>query len=122
MDLRKVLTFAETGSTTFIRSLRNPQQNQCADKIYVTGICTRNSFTFWNMLKDLSLESRNIQTQNCAPIQCTVWPRKAGLLRPPKTPKPNLGRITVKKIMNSFVKNKKCGEYFYGDPAREVAS
>ena len=27
------------------------------------------------MFKDLSLESRNIQTQNCAPIQCTVWPR-----------------------------------------------
>ena len=23
----------------------------------------------------LSMESRNIQTQNCAPIQCTVWPR-----------------------------------------------
>ena len=28
-----------------------------------------------NMFKDLSLESRNIQTQNCAPIQCTIWPR-----------------------------------------------
>ena len=27
------------------------------------------------MFKDLSLKSRNIQTQNCAPIQCTVWPR-----------------------------------------------
>ena len=27
----------------------------------------------FNMFKDLSLESRNIQTQNCAPIQCTVW-------------------------------------------------
>ena len=27
------------------------------------------------MFKDLSLESRNINTQNCAPIQCTVWPR-----------------------------------------------
>ena len=25
------------------------------------------------MFKDLSLESRNIQTQNCAPIQCTVY-------------------------------------------------
>ena len=23
----------------------------------------------------LYLDSRNIQTQNCAPIQCTVWPR-----------------------------------------------
>ena len=27
------------------------------------------------MFKDLSLESRNIQTQYCAPIQCTVSPR-----------------------------------------------
>ena len=27
------------------------------------------------MFKNLSLESRTIQTQNCAPIQCTVWPR-----------------------------------------------
>ena len=27
------------------------------------------------MFKDLFLESRNIQTQNYAPIQCTVWPR-----------------------------------------------
>ena len=29
----------------------------------------------FNMFKDLSLESRIIQTQNCAPIQCIVWPR-----------------------------------------------
>ena len=28
-----------------------------------------------NKIKDLSLESRNIQTKNCAPIQCTLWPR-----------------------------------------------
>ena len=34
----------------------------------------RQSFT---MFKDLSLESRNIQTQNCAPIKCTLWPRNA---------------------------------------------
>ena len=27
------------------------------------------------MFKNLSLESRNIQTQNCTPIQCKVWPR-----------------------------------------------
>ena len=32
------------------------------------------------MFKDLSLESRNIQTQNCAPIQCTVWPRYVGAI------------------------------------------
>ena len=35
----------------------------------------------FNMFKDLSMESRNKQTQNCAPIQCTVWPRNvSGLL------------------------------------------
>ena len=27
------------------------------------------------MFKDLSLESRNKQTQNRAPIQCANWPR-----------------------------------------------
>ena len=54
---------------------RNQQQNKCADKIYVTGICLWNPLTFGNIFKDLSRESRNIQTQNCAPIQCTVWPR-----------------------------------------------
>ena len=37
--------------------------------------CKWNPFTFWNMFRYLSLESRNTQTQNCAPIQCTVWPR-----------------------------------------------
>ena len=35
--------------------------------------CKGNPLTFWNMFKYLCLESRNIQTQNCA--QCTVWPR-----------------------------------------------
>ena len=29
------------------------------------------------MFKVLFLESRKIKTQNCAPIQCTVWPRNA---------------------------------------------
>ena len=38
--------------------------------------------TKFYMFKDLSLESRNIQTQNCAPIQCTVWPRNAFLHEP----------------------------------------
>ena len=36
--------------------------------------------TNFNMFKDLSLESRNIQTQNCAPIQCRVWPRNEGTI------------------------------------------
>ena len=83
--MRNPLTFAESGTTTYLRSLQNPQQNQCDDKIYAGGICTRiplkfckwNPLPFWNIIKDLSLESRNMQTQNCAPIQCTVWPRSA---------------------------------------------
>ena len=57
--------------------------SKCADKIYVTAICTRNSskfcmwnpLAFWNIIKDLLRESRNVQIQNCALIQCTIWPR-----------------------------------------------
>ena len=45
-------------------------------QVLVRGIpekfCKRKPLTFWNMFKDLSLESRSIQTQNGAPIQCTV--------------------------------------------------
>ena len=37
--------------------------------------CTWNPLTFWNMFKDLSPESRDLQIPNCAPIHCTVWPR-----------------------------------------------
>ena len=45
---------------------------------------------------DLSLESMDIQTQNCAPIQCIVWPRNVDLknvdirqsANPPTTPPP----------------------------------
>ena len=52
-------------------------------KKYFTSICTLNPrkycnwnpLTIWNMFKYLCLEPRNIQTQNFAPIQCTVWPR-----------------------------------------------
>ena len=59
------------------------KKNQWAGKYYVTVICTQNPLkfckwnplTFWNMFKDLSLKSRNRQTQKCAPIQCTVWHR-----------------------------------------------
>ena len=61
-------------------------QQMCRENLR-TGICTRNPgkfcewnpLTVWNMFKDLSLESTNIQTQNCAPIQCTVWPRNVQL-------------------------------------------
>ena len=81
--LRNPLTFAESKTTSYFCLLRNPQQINSADKIYVTSICTRNlrksckwsSLTFWNLVKYLSLESRNIQTQVFAPIQCTVWPQ-----------------------------------------------
>ena len=81
--LRNPLTVAESKTTSCICLLQNPQQNKCADKIYVTGICMRNPLklciwkplTFWNTFGDLSLESKNIQTQNCAPIQCKFWPR-----------------------------------------------
>ena len=76
--LRNPRTVSESRTASNICLLRKPQQNKCADKIYVTGICTRNPLKFWNIFKDLSLESRNIQTQNCAPIQCTVWPRNVG--------------------------------------------
>ena len=81
--LQNLLTVAESRTTSFVCSLRNLQQNKCADKFFVTGICTRNPLKcclwkplrFWNVFKDLSLESRNIKTQNCASIQCNVWPR-----------------------------------------------
>ena len=32
------------------------------------------------MFKDLSLEYRNIQTQNYAPIQCTLWPSNVNII------------------------------------------
>ena len=81
--LRNSPTAAKSRTTSCICLGRNPQKIKGADKFYVTVICTRNPrnsckwnpLTFWNMFKYLSLESRNIQAQNCAPIQCTVWPR-----------------------------------------------
>ena len=36
----------------------------------VSGI--HQHFETWNMFRSFSLESRNRQTHNCAPIQCTV--------------------------------------------------
>ena len=79
--LRNTLTVTESRTTSNISLLRNPQQNNCAEKINATGICMRNPLkfclwnplTFRNIFKDLSMESRNIQTKNCAPIQCSVW-------------------------------------------------
>ena len=89
LHLRIPVTFCESTYmcgiqiTSYICLLGNPQQIKCADKICVTSICTRNPrksckwnpLTFWNLFKYLSPESRNTMTQNCAPIQCTVWPR-----------------------------------------------
>ena len=56
--LRNPLTVAESRTTSYICLLRNPQQIKCADKNYVTSICTRNPrksckwnpLTFWNSL------------------------------------------------------------------------
>ena len=42
VNLRIPLTVAESRTNSYIRMLRDPRHNKCADKIYVTGICTRN--------------------------------------------------------------------------------
>ena len=76
--LRNPLTVAESRTTSFFHWLRKPQQNKCAVKYFFTGVTDvlkRNSLTFQNLFRDLSLESRNIHTQCCVPIQCKVWPR-----------------------------------------------
>ena len=54
------LTIADSKTTIFSRLLRNPRHNKCAEKIYVTLICTRiprkfckwNPLRFWNMFED----------------------------------------------------------------------
>ena len=48
MNLRIPLKFAEPGTTTYIRSLRNPQQNQCVEKVYLPDICTQSPLKFCN--------------------------------------------------------------------------
>ena len=40
--------------------------------------CKRNPFTFWIILKNLSVKSTQLQTPNCALIHCTVWFRDVG--------------------------------------------
>ena len=51
-DLRNPLTVAESRTTSCISLLRNPQQNNCAKKIYVTGIYMQNPLRIclWNSL------------------------------------------------------------------------
>ena len=61
--------------------LRNPQIVSAIRFLFADS--TSVLLIFWNMLKDLSLESTNIQTQNYAPIQCTVWPRIMNTRFPP---------------------------------------
>ena len=56
---RNRFTVAEFKTTSHICLLRNQQQVKCADKVYVTIICTQNPrksckwnpLTFWNMFK-----------------------------------------------------------------------
>ena len=58
MNLRNPLKFAESGTTIYIRSLRNPQQIQCVDKIYFPDICTQLSteiFVHWNFVTRIHL-------------------------------------------------------------------
>ena len=44
--LRIPLAVDDSRTTSYIRLLRNPRQNKCADIIYVTLICTRNPRKF----------------------------------------------------------------------------
>ena len=45
--LRNPLTLEESGTISLNRLLRNPQQNEYADKIYATKICARNPRKFY---------------------------------------------------------------------------
>ena len=58
----------------FVHCKRIPQQGRslCSSFVHYFPLIVPTNF---HMFKDLSLESRNIQTQNRASIQCTVWPR-----------------------------------------------
>ena len=75
--MRNPLTVAESRTTSYFCWLRNPQQNKCDDKMYAESteiLFVESTYIFEHILR-LYLESRNIQTQNCSSIQCTVWPR-----------------------------------------------
>ena len=50
--LQNPLTVAESRTTSYIRFLRNPQQNKCAVKLNATGVFTRNPQTIckWSPL------------------------------------------------------------------------
>ena len=86
LHLRTPLTFcgihlvAEPKKSSYNHLLQNPRHNKCAKKFTLQVFFSRNQkkfcqwspLTFWNKFKGLSMESRNIQTQICAPIHCLV--------------------------------------------------
>ena len=68
----------------------------------------------FNMFKDLSLESRNIPTQNCAPIQITVWSRNDCVKKFSKTVRrPITFLICIRKLSVSNV-YLMLGETYFG--------
>ena len=72
----------QTKKSSDFELLWNPQQNKRVEKkrysfLYSesTEILLKESTYMLEGFKDLSVESRNMQAKNCAPIQCTIWPR-----------------------------------------------
>ena len=109
-------------STYFLRNPLTSAESRTINYIYVTvfvssEILLVKSLTFWNMFKDLSLESRNIQTQYYAPIQCTVWPRNEMIKNK---------RFFCRKNINFYIKKMKkikfCCEGFSRFYNRQVLS
>ena len=80
-----LFTVAESRTTVALYSLvaESAAQQMCRQNLryrYLikesTEVLLLESTNILEHVQSLSVESRNIQTQNCAPIQCTVWPRK----------------------------------------------
>ena len=87
--LRNPLTFSESKTTSYTHWLvaDSATQQMWRQILRYTHMyaetrkfCKRNQLTFWNVFQDNFLDSRNIQIQNCSPIQCTVWPRNVEFL------------------------------------------
>ena len=62
----------------FVNCKRIPQQGRSLCSSFVLSFLMIVPTKF-NMFKDLFLESKNTQTQNCATFQRIVWSRNAGL-------------------------------------------